>query len=131
VYYKAQLLGKAMPDGNILCSCSQTHGGTLQHGSHDIIGNEMASCQARRIDQLHLGAEAHDITGKRVLARMSAYLEKIAEQGVRVLSLVSFWKDAAYMNTALSLSASINLSRVNISQVCKRRVCIVLTLAIL
>ncbi len=32
---------------------------------------------------------------------MSAYLEKIAEQGVRVLSLVSFWKDAAYMHTVL------------------------------
>lgn len=35
------------------------------------------------------------------LARMSAYLEQIAEQGVRVLSFVSFWKDAAYMRTVL------------------------------
>ena len=53
VYCKAQLLGKAMPDSSIVCSClgsSQMHGGTLQHGSADVVGNEMASCQARDME---------------------------------------------------------------------------------
>jgi len=78
VHCKAQVLGNALPFGSIPCSCSQKHGGTLQHGSADVLSDETASYQAHDIDHLHVGAEAHDITGT-VLARMSTYLEKIAE----------------------------------------------------
>ncbi len=61
--YKAQVLVQAMANGISLCRRSQAHGGTLQHGSHDVVGNDEASRQARISDHLLSDAEAHDIAG--------------------------------------------------------------------
>jgi len=114
------VLFQAVPNGISLRRRPQTHEGTLQHWSLNVVCIAMASCQARDIDHLHVGAEAYYITGKWVLARAFAYLEKIAEQGVRVLGLVSIWKDAAYMNT---VSESVCILQEWTSPKCAKDVC--------